>query len=189
MIKNSYTNEDLNQDCRLCSLPDTERIIYKNSNYILMLSLGPIEKGYSLIIPQRHISCYGNLSQDLIEEFIQMKERIRITFFTNYKTTKVVFFEHGNVGSSICKLPSDNHAHLHCVPMFSEYSMVELIKREIGIEPITYDSVGDFIKEYQLSEEKKHYLLVEENNICNIFFCRWSYNRKSVFKKKISKSL
>jgi diadenosine tetraphosphate (Ap4A) HIT family hydrolase len=104
------------EGCNFCE-PDRSRILYTDEDFYIMLSLGPIIEGYSLLISQAHFDCCASIPATLKGRFLYLKKQIRQILQDVYGAC--LFFEHGRVGASLTVGTADilcHHAHLHCVP-------------------------------------------------------------------------
>jgi diadenosine tetraphosphate (Ap4A) HIT family hydrolase len=162
----------LHEHCRFCEPPDKERILFQARNFYIMLSLGPIVQGYSLIIPYKHLSCYGMLCSESIEDFIALTGNLARILKKTHDTSSVVFFEHGRTAASIGLPPNDFHAHIHCVPVSKDtlLPMVEQIKSNLRISPISYPTFPDFCLDYRQNRLQEPYLYIEENRQVVVFY-------------------
>lgn len=108
-------------DCRFCSPPEPQRIVYRGEHLYVMVSLGPIVEGYSLLLSKTHIPSCADIPLGLLPEFFQVKEYIRGVLTDVYGACS--FYEHGKSGSCLPAGRGEQHcyhAHLHCVPTTME---------------------------------------------------------------------
>jgi len=68
----------------------------------------PIIEGHILIIPKSHISCLGEYSDELFNEFFDLYKKVSTFIEKSYGT--VATFEHGKVGQTVF------HSHIHLLP-------------------------------------------------------------------------
>ncbi|MDD4877522.1 MAG: HIT family protein [Candidatus Nanoarchaeia archaeon] len=95
--------------CPFCDRKSLEKdLIAETKNFVVVPTLGQIVEGYSLIIPKKHVLCYGLLSEKMIDEYLELKEKVDKAVTSAYQ--KPMYFEHGIVGQTV------PHAHIHCVP-------------------------------------------------------------------------
>lgn len=87
---------------------ESQEIITETKNFVVVPTLGQIVEGYSLIIPKKHVLCYGLLSEKMFDEYIELKDKLDKAVTSAYQ--KPMYFEHGIVGQSV------PHAHMHCAP-------------------------------------------------------------------------
>ncbi|MFA5887329.1 MAG: HIT domain-containing protein [Candidatus Nanoarchaeia archaeon] len=95
--------------CPFCDRKSLEdRIITETKNFLFIGSVGQIVEGYSLFVPKKHVLCFGMLSDKLIDEYLELKDKVDKAVTSAYQ--KPMYFEHGIVGQTV------PHAHMHCVP-------------------------------------------------------------------------
>ncbi|MDI6737724.1 MAG: HIT family protein [Nanoarchaeota archaeon] len=131
-------------ECAFCDRKSLEsQIITETKNFFVMPTMGQIVEGYSLIIPKKHVLCYGLLSEKMLDEYLELKEKIDKAATAAYQ--KPMYFEHGIVGQTV------PHALIHCVPsdrdlfqrlLLRNYSIKE--KRVIESEKDLRQVVRDF---------------------------------------------
>lgn len=124
--------EKIQGKCGFC-VPLEPLKLYTSKNFYIVLSLGQIVEGYSLICTKTHRSCCGDIPLEHIDEFIKIKDLLRTTFKEIYHTPSL-FYEHGQTGVCMKHL-IDNmqnhcyHAHLHALPL--KIDIFELIVQKI----------------------------------------------------------
>jgi diadenosine tetraphosphate (Ap4A) HIT family hydrolase len=149
-MNNTNLELDIQEHCRFCTPPDSERILYSDEDFYIMLSLGPIVEGYLLLITKNHFTCCAALPVELQGRFIQLASKIENILIEVYGSC--CFYEHGQAGSCLDFNDSSKHcfhAHLHCIP----------IKKSINnaiIEPfpnLELDSWDSFFRTYNKFQE------------------------------------
>lgn len=130
--------------CEFCKRDQLEkRLITESKNFIVIGGKGQIVEGYSLIIPKKHVLCFGLLSSNVLEEYIELKDKVDKVTTAAYQ--KPLYFEHGIIGQTV------PHAHMHCVPsnadllprmMLRNYSIKQ--KRTLSSEVELRDVLKDF---------------------------------------------
>lgn len=96
--------------CTFCDRRAFEdRLIFESANFLVFPTKGQIRSGYTLITPKRHTICFGEFSEQEMEEVAAVKGRVRRATEAAYGRAPI-FFEHGVVGQSV------KHAHMHAVP-------------------------------------------------------------------------
>jgi len=83
-----------------------ERIIYENEKYYVVATLGQIKLGYTLLIPKRHVLCFGAMTKLEIEEATAMISCLDRYTAEEFHCSPIIF-ENGIVGQTI------KHAYLH----------------------------------------------------------------------------
>ena len=68
----------------------------------------PLAEGHILIIPKQPISCVGEFSPEMLEEFIKLYDST--SEFVKATYGSVSSFEHGKIGQTVY------HAHVHILP-------------------------------------------------------------------------
>lgn len=86
-----------------------ERLILESANFAVIPTKGQIVEGYVLIVPKRHTICFGDMSEQEMDEAALILERVRTAITAVYGQAPI-FFEHGIVGQTV------KHAHIHAVP-------------------------------------------------------------------------
>jgi ATP adenylyltransferase len=115
--------------CRLCSelkLNNPKNFwnvpLFESQNFVVLPSLGAIVEGWLLIVPKTHFICIGEMSDLLISEMIELKEKMCGILEENFGP--VVSFEHGP-NKIACQIGCGvDHAHLHIVPCDFDLSEV-----------------------------------------------------------------
>jgi ATP adenylyltransferase len=92
-----------------------DKIIWENSDFVIVPALGSLVPGYLLIITRQHHLSFTLLSSKLLGDLMKIKSIVRQVLTTYFMPP--VFFEHGMA----CDLKRTggciDHAHLHCVPL------------------------------------------------------------------------
>ncbi|MCD4741352.1 MAG: hypothetical protein K8R67_02555 [Desulfobacteraceae bacterium] len=125
-------------NCRFCapdhkSYKDKNHIFYKDEYFYVMNSWGQMIDGYLLINTIEHVNSCSKISDDQIDRFTGLKQKIKSVLLTVYPDRKVIFYEHGR--SDYCKITDDDddhcyHAHLHCVPVHMPVNIHSKVKDE-----------------------------------------------------------
>lgn len=96
--------------CVFCDKKSIEgTILTETNNFMVIIGRGQIVEGYSLIAPKKHFLCYGMLPKKLMEEYLELKQKLDAALRAEYPV-EPMYFEHGIVGQCI------PHAHMHCAP-------------------------------------------------------------------------
>lgn len=99
------------ENCLFCQIPE-DRVIYRLRDFLLCVGLGPIIPGHILIIPNKHIKSFTNLSVDQNNAFNSIRSKIKMTFEKHFGSC--LMFEHGNHYNNG---GLHSHAHLHVIPI------------------------------------------------------------------------
>ncbi len=96
--------------CPFCEPKELEpRLIAEERGFMIVATKGQIVPGYALVIPTRHASCFGELTEEELADAEAVLYRLRNACLSVYGRSPIVF-EHGIVGQTV------KHAHLHVVP-------------------------------------------------------------------------
>lgn len=82
--------------------------LYETENFRVVCDVHPIVEGHILIIPKEHLSCVGEYSQELFDEFVDLYKKTSHFLINSYGF--VSSFEHGKIGQTVF------HSHMHLVP-------------------------------------------------------------------------
>ena len=95
-----------------CVFCDFEKIkddiLWENDNYFVKVGIGILTPGHIMLITKKHFSCFGEMSEDLDDEFNEVKEKIVNEIRKQF--SEPILFEQGIHGQSV------KHAHIHFVP-------------------------------------------------------------------------
>ncbi len=162
-----------NNECVFCSRKDIEEgLLYQNDNFFVRAAVrGAMAPGHVLLIPKRHLSCFGVMPEDFDAGYGDVLEKTRDKI-TKYFSLPILT-EQGVHGQSV------KHAHLHFVPSvspwydFRDTRLVEYVPNEVRVEPAL--SIGDIRKVFR---EDGQYVTIEQNNslsICRTLGCSGTF--------------
>lgn len=126
------------------------RIIWRNREFALMPSLGPLVEGHLLLIPTHHALSFANLSPEALAKARSLIAEVE-RFFTSH-CPDVVVFEHGaviltdsdherRVKRAMCGACTD-HAHIHIVPAISARSVISRMEElSIHMQKVELDDL------------------------------------------------
>jgi len=89
------------------------RIIGQSKNFFVLPMIGPLVRGYLLVVPITHFLSFAHLPIELIREAQAIRDSLREIFSIHYRPP--VFFEHGPMSQSRKGGCCTDHAHLHVV--------------------------------------------------------------------------
>lgn len=161
----------LNYECPICSelegiphinhckeysniIQNKKQILWQNNLFSIIPSLGPLNSGHLLIIPNRHVLSFSNLDSNEYILFNKIKTSLR-EFNLKVFNLMTEFFEHGtgcsvNLGGSCI-----SHAHWHSLPVTD--SVINILGAKIVMTEIFENDL--FTK---FSNSKEGYLFVED---------------------------
>jgi len=127
------------ENCPFCSLNEETRarVIKETKNFFILSDIGPIVEGHLLLIPKKHLECFGALDKNLERKFQALKDEIYYFVYENYGFPLI--FEHGIGGQTVY------HAHLHFIPT----------KNRLLLEPLLLDKVIEKIRKNEEITGKK----------------------------------
>lgn len=167
-INNDSINEDGNELHNL--IRSGETILWKNKYFTIIPSVGPLNHGHVMIIPNRHIISYHFLSLEERNSLSQIKRVLRkynqMKFNTNTE-----FFEHGTGTDNNYCGSCISHAHLHSIPV--NYSIKQFLNK-LNMWKINKDTLYD-----SNIDVKNGYLLVQD-----IYYNYW-FNNIDIFPSQI----
>lgn len=148
------------------------RIIYKNKNFFVMPSVGPISPCHLLVCPIKHVNSFAQLDYNILEEATEFLINILKLVHDEYGC--VIAFEHGSskegISSSSC-----SHAHIHVLA--AKIPLEEKLKQKgLYLEKIeSIKEIKSIFKNntpYFLIIDNKGVLWVTEDEICRSQYLR-----------------
>lgn len=127
------------------------RIILETQNFVVLPTTGGFIENYQLIIPKKHINCFGELSESEVEEMksiIDWQKKINKIYF-NSNTS---MFEHGALHPHNESGKSIVHAHMHIFP--NDKSLLKQIE-EYNFK---VEEISDIIELSNICKEKESYI-------------------------------
>lgn len=134
--------------CIFCDKSGYSSAIAENSEFFVKATYGMMGvEGYVLLVPKKHLSCYGALSKKKYEKFGKARDSIVDAVEKNYGNS--VVFEHGITGQTV------SHAHLHVLPGGIDFDeMVAETEKLVASEEKEYRHVP-FKKEVKFGSEEE----------------------------------
>ncbi|MBI2037115.1 MAG: HIT domain-containing protein [Candidatus Liptonbacteria bacterium] len=126
-----------------------ERLIAETPSLYYVATLGQITGGYTLVIPKRHVSCLGAMTEEEVAEVKHAVEVAGDAIDMEYGMEPVVF-EHGIVGQTV------QHAHLHLVP--ANVRIEDRIHADFPGAKIDFISSLEVLRRCYAAEGKKYLL-------------------------------
>lgn len=137
----------MKNSCTFCDKAQYKDAIAENREFFVKATYGMMGvEGYVLLVPKKHLSCYGALSKKKYEKFGKARDRLVDAVERNYG--KSVVFEHGKTGQSVL------HAHLHVMPEVDFDELVAETERLVAREEKEYRHVP-FGKEVKFGSEEE----------------------------------
>jgi diadenosine tetraphosphate (Ap4A) HIT family hydrolase len=105
-----HSEKNVRKNCPYCDTKSRAFLfaLEETKNFYIVCDPNPITEGHILIIPKIHISCVGEYSRELFNDFIEADKKVRV--FLNCAYGSATSFEHGKFGQTIF------HSHIHYLP-------------------------------------------------------------------------
>ena len=155
--------------CIFCGDETNDRNLYKTKNFFVKVGKGIITAGHVMIIPKHHYKAIGEIDNNLIDEYLNLKQQTIKKITENFAEPFLI--EYGNYGQSVF------HAHIHLIPKTGNgYKNVDLYKEMILPSKTTTIQINNFneLRDYYLKhneyiyfEDKNKYILPITNIIRN----------------------
>lgn len=155
--------------CIFCSDETNDRNLYETKNFFVKVGKGIITAGHVMIIPKHHYKAIGEIDNNLIDEYLNLKQQTIKKITENFAEPFLI--EYGNYGQSVF------HAHIHLIPKTGNgYKNVDLYKEMILPSKTTTIQINNFneLRDYYLKhneyiyfEDKNKYILPITNIIRN----------------------
>lgn len=143
--------------CIFCSDETNDRNLYETKNFFVKVGKGIIAAGHVMIIPKHHYKAIGEIDNNLIDEYLNLKQQTIKKITENFAEPFLI--EYGNYGQSVF------HAHIHLIPKTGNgYKNVDLYKEMILPSKTTTIQINNFneLKSYYLKH--KEYIYFEDKN-------------------------
>jgi hypothetical protein len=128
-----------------------------------MMSLGPLVEGYTLLVSRKHISCCGEVDNEWLEEFQQLREVVSAAQVQAYGRS--VAYEHGRTGSCLHLSEAHcYHAHLHFVPI--DFDIAAAVASDYSVR--RYSTWDGFLEAYRARPGP--YLLSQDQDALAVAF-------------------
>ena len=114
------------QKNRNINMINKSRILAETDNFLVFPTTGGFVANYQLIVPKKHINCFGELSKEQLidlKSIILWQQEINRKYFNSNSS----MFEHGSLHPSNESGKSIIHAHLHIFP--NNISLLDEIKK------------------------------------------------------------
>jgi len=155
-----------------------EDVLWESDNFFVKVGVGILTPGHIMIIPKKHISCFGELPKQLSREFILLKEEVFSRIKSNF--SKPIIYEHGMYSQSV------NHAHLHFIPSKNEVYNLENIGKKI-FKDLKSTQIENIFQIVDIFEKEGSYIYLEENAKKWLFHTKGLPHRKYTLRKEIAR--
>ena len=150
-----------------------DRVILSDGFWYFIPTAGAFTKGYTLLVSKAHRPSLYHCSEGEISDAEKFTDCIGSLFSSAY-SCRSFMFEHGIVDQSRAAPTSVNHAHLHFLPLKSDYlKLPSILKEQYGLVSVRLDGLGGLqqmirqkgIMTYLLYGYDKDYYLVDISSI------------------------
>ena len=148
-----YSEQNLKNHCPHCDKNGWafEFGLKEFEHFSVICDCHPLLEGHILIIPNRHVSCIGEYTQDEFSEFIRIYERMSHWISREYGA--VATFEHGKIGQTVF------HSHVHLLPVSANPEQI-IPEGKAFFRPI--ESIENLIEIFQKENQYLFFSLGKE---------------------------
>lgn len=134
------------KNCVFCEC-ERDLVLHETENFFVVADPFPIYLGHLLIVSKDHYGDLGELPNDILNEFLQIKEAIHKFYILKY-STRGICYEHGRAGHC---LPGENiechHFHFHMIPI--ELDLFRALKANFYVvTDVAYSDIKPLHQEY-----------------------------------------
>jgi diadenosine tetraphosphate (Ap4A) HIT family hydrolase len=139
--------------------------VYETKNFYIKIGKGIICGGHCMIITKDHYKCMGDISEELIDEYLNLKKSL-INFITkNFYRPFIV--ENGVFMQSVY------HAHTHFIPRKSEYFeevdlLEDIVNHSAKKNNIKLENIDNFRQVMDFFKEDEEYLYFEQDGVIKL---------------------
>ena len=98
--------------CKIANKKIESNIVYESNNIIAFLDIDPINEGHILIVPKEHYLDIEELPADILNEIMELSQRIVKALKETYKPDGYSIMQNGGKFNEI------GHFHLHIFPRY-----------------------------------------------------------------------
>ena len=135
-----------------------DHVLLESRHFVALPTLGHLVQGWLLVVPRDCYLCVGALPSQLLPELADFIERVTSLVESEYGP--VAIFEHGPAQRHTAVGCGVDHAHVHVVPVESDWSLLQIAK---NLAPqLTWETASSIqdTKEYFINN--KPYLFLHE---------------------------
>jgi len=112
----------MNSDCLFCRLIRGDlpsHRVYENPDFVVLLTIHPVNPGYAMVVPKEHIGSFYDVEDALYTSMMFLVKRMALAIKDIFEPLQVVM-ETSGVGN--------RHVHVHVLPV---YGLYDLVPREV----------------------------------------------------------
>lgn len=167
------------EDCLFCGVDKIkEDILLESNNFFVKVGVGILAPGHIMIIPKKHILCFGQLPNSLQKEFIMLKKDVFSKVKSNF--SEPIVYEHGVYSQSI------KHAHLHFLPSENEYYNLKNIKENI-FKSLKSTPISNMLQIKDVFDKEGSYFYLEQNGRKWVIHTQNQPEGKFTFRKEFAR--
>jgi diadenosine tetraphosphate (Ap4A) HIT family hydrolase len=159
-----------------CYGRSADRTIWQSKEITIIPTIGQIVAGHVLIIPNNHITAFGDAPPSMLSQLIAVKASLREILLRKYGGC--IFFEHGTRGSH-CGGCGVYHAHIHAVPITYSFSPAGLLK---SVPFFTSENLQSALS--KINRESSY--LFFENTLAECFIAEVSYVPSQTLRRAVA---
>ena len=167
------------KNCPFCQRDKIKSdILMESENFFVKVGVGILAPGHVMVITREHLSCFAELPNHLMKEFILLKNKVTNNLKLNF--AEPIIYEHGVYGQSI------NHAHLHFLPRKNEHFDLSNIK-EVLFNDLKSTSIENMqqLADIYSKEHSYFYLEIDGNNL--VYHTKGKEAGKYIFRKEFAR--
>jgi len=151
----------IKENCLFCNYNlIKEDILWESENFFVKVGVGILAPGHVMMVSKNHLSCFGELPKNLFKEFSNFKEELFNSIKSNF--SEPLIYEQGAYGQSV------EHAHLHILPMKTDYFNLINIGDKI-LRDLKSTKIDDIFQIIDIFGKYGSYMYLEENGNKQIF--------------------
>jgi histidine triad (HIT) family protein len=108
----------MNSDCLFCRLVRGDlpsHRVYEDDDFVVLLTIHPINPGHAMVVPKAHIDCFYQMEDRLYIPMMLLVKRLANAIKGAFTPLQVVM-ETSGVGN--------RHVHVHVLPVYGLYGRV-----------------------------------------------------------------
>ena len=121
----------MNTDCLFCRLVRRDlpsHRVYEDDDFVVLLSMHPINPGHAMVVPKAHIDSFYQVEDSLYIPMMLLVKRLANAIKVAFAPLQVVM-ETSGVGN--------RHVHVHVLPVYGPHDRVpqEILERQEAHSP------------------------------------------------------
>jgi len=98
-------------NCELCQAREKEqhRILKQTEQFFILIPNAPLKEGHCMLLPARHVTSFGNLTEQEASALFQELEHLKQAFLKYYAEHPLIVINSGSHSTQ-------PHLHIHLLP-------------------------------------------------------------------------